>query len=112
MKTENIFLLNNLLLKDIPNLLIISPSSRGSESRKHNDGTSFDLITSQFVSQENSADPRLLDTFEVTNEKFIENADLFPQKFADLQGRIMKISLFNYMPYAVWEEVVRSNEAP
>lgn len=80
----------------MPNILIISPTSH----------QSYELITSKFVGRYDSTNPRILDTFDIANEKFKENADLFPNKFSNLQGRIMKIALFNYMPYAVWEEVV------
>lgn len=55
----------------------------------------------------NSTDPRVLDTFDVATEKFVENANLFPEKMSNLEGRIMRIALFNYKPYAIWQEVVR-----
>lgn len=86
--------------EDIPNVLIISPSSS-------DQGTTFDLITFQFVGRYDSSTPRYLDTFNMADEKFTQNADLFPDKFSNLQGRIMIIALFNYSPYAFWKEVVR-----
>lgn len=103
---DNVF--HDFLFKDIPNILIISPSSHKSKQRNDEniDGTSFDLITSKFVGRNDNTNLRLLDTFDVVNQKLIENADLFPEKFFDLQGRIMTIALFNYKPYATWEEVV------
>lgn len=101
-----------LIFKDIPNILIITPSARKSTNgrRINVEGTSFDLITSQFIGRYNNTDPRLLDTFDITSGKFVENVELFPEKFSNLQGRIMRIALFNYMPYAIWEEVVTMNK--
>lgn len=95
--------------EDIPNILIISPSFRKNDNKNqvNIDGTLFDLITSQFVGRYNNTDPRLLDRYDISNGKFTGNLDLFPEKFSNLQGRIMRIALFNYMPYAIWEEVVR-----
>lgn len=75
----------------------------------NSEGTSFDLITSQFVGRYNNTDPRLLDTFDGAAGKFSENSDLFPDKFSKLQGRTMRIALFNYNPYAIWQEVVRNS---
>lgn len=95
---------------DIPNILIISPSTRKNTNPNqiNSDGTLFDLITSQFVGRYNNTDPRLLDAFDVTTGKFSKNTNLFPDKFSKLQGRTMRIALFNYNPYAIWQEVVRN----
>lgn len=35
------------------------------------------------------------------------DAILFPNKFTNLEGRIMRVALFNYKPYTIWVEVVR-----
>lgn len=66
----------------------------------------FDLTTSRFVTQRNSIDSRHLDTFNVLNGSFVENADLFPNKFSNLEERIIRVALFNYKPYSIWMEVV------
>lgn len=34
------------------------------------------------------------------------NINLFPEKILNLQGREIVLSLFNYMPYVLWNEVV------
>lgn len=36
--------------------------------------------------------------------------DLFPDKILNLQGREIVLSLFNYMPYVLWKEVVSNKE--
>lgn len=94
--------------KDIPNILIISPSSteRVDSKREIIDGTSFDLITSTFVGQSDNTNTRILDTYTATTQKFTKNADLFPDKFSNLHKRIVRLALFNYKPYTIWEEVV------
>lgn len=66
----------------------------------------FDLITTKFVSRFNSTDAVLLDTFYGENGTFQQNANLFPDKINNLDGRIVRLALFNYKPYAVWKEVV------
>lgn len=86
---------------DIPNILIISPSTR-----QENDDT-FDLITSRFVTRNNGNDSLYLDTFYGVDGEFASDAILFPNKFTDLDGRIMRLALFNYKPYTIWDEVVR-----
>lgn len=67
----------------------------------------YDLITSRFVTQNNHSDPRFLDTFDGSTEKFMENANLFPDKFSDLEGRVVRLALFNYKPYTIWEQTVK-----
>ncbi len=87
--------LNNFT--DVPNILIIMPNI---------DENSFDLITSQFVGRFNNTSPMLLDTFYGRNTTFKQNANLFPDKLSNLQQRVVRLALFNYKPYSVWEEVV------
>lgn len=41
-----------------------------------------------------------------TTGRFRQNASLFPDKFTDLKGRIVRMAMFNYKPYTVWEKVV------
>lgn len=86
---------------DIPNILIISPST----SQDNKD--TFDLITSRFVTRDNGNESLYLDTFYGANGKFANGATLFPNKFTNLNGRIMRVALFNYKPYTIWDEVVR-----
>lgn len=86
---------------DIPNILIIAPSTR-----RDTDDT-FDLITSRFATRYNANDSLYLDTFDGANGEFASDAILFPNKFSNLEGRIMRVALFNYKPYTIWYEVVR-----
>lgn len=48
----------------------------------------------------------LLDTFNGDPTTMDRLDNLFPDKITDLQGRIVRVALFNYIPYSVWEEVV------
>ncbi|XP_031626626.1 uncharacterized protein LOC116342942 [Contarinia nasturtii] len=101
-------ILNCGTVQDIPNILIISHST-GQYNVNNNKikfgDSSYDLITSQFVGQYNTSEPRLLDTFDIASGTLIENANLFPDKFSNLQGRLLRIALFNYKPYTIWMEV-------
>lgn len=82
------------------------PENQSMKSIRSNEDRFFDLITSQFVTQRNSIEDVHLDTFDASNGSFVENADLFPNKFSDLEGRIIRVALFNYKPYTIWMEVV------
>lgn len=79
-------------------MLIVVPSD------DHPD--SFDLITSQNVGRSNNIAARYLDSFDGTKSTFVYNANLFPDKLANLQGRSIRVALFNYPPNAVWKLVV------
>lgn len=96
-RTESI--LSHPVIQDVPNLLIIDQTNEAETK-------SFNLITSQFVGRFNNTTPRYLDTFIGLNETLVANANLFPDKFSNLQGKDIRLSLFNYNPYSIWEEVV------
>lgn len=87
---------------DIPNILIIAPSTQ------QNTDDTFDLITSRFVTRNNANDSLFLNKFDGANGEFASDANLFPNKYANLEGRIMRVALFNYKPYTIWYEVVRT----
>ena len=101
---------------DVPNILIIKPvivnedETEATASATDNDGqhttSLYDLITHQFVGRFNNTSPILLDTFYGRNTTFKQNANLFPDKLSNLEQRIVRLALFNYKPYTVWEEVV------
>lgn len=65
------------------------------------------MITSRFATRCNGNDSLYLDTFYGANRQFANDAILFPNKFTNLDGRIMRVALFNYKPYSIWGEVVR-----
>lgn len=92
---------------DIPNILIITPSTREDNGSNHDNDDTFDLVTSRFVTRNNGNESLRLDTFYGATGKFASDALLFPNKFNDLEGRIMRVALFNYKPYSMWNEVVR-----
>lgn len=94
-------ILSHPVVKDLPNILIVVPSN--------DPPGSFDLITSQYVGRFNNSAARYLDSFDVTKSIFVHNANLFPDKLANLQGLSIRLALFNYIPYAVWKLVVSIN---
>lgn len=59
------------------------------------------------MTRNNGNNPLYLDTFDGVNGEFAGDAILFPNKFDNLNGRIMRVALFNYKPYTIWDEVVR-----
>lgn len=91
------------LSTDIPNCLVITSSEL--ENTCFN---TFDLTTSKFVGRFDNTKPLLLDTYNGRNSSFIENSNLFPNKMTNLHQRVVRMALFNYKPYAIWVEVVRS----
>lgn len=86
------------VVQDLPNILIIVPSN--------DPPSSFNLITSQYVGRFNNSAARYLDSFDANKGTFANNASLFPDKFANLQGLSIRLAIFNYIPYAVWKLVV------
>lgn len=68
----------------------------------------YNLITPQFVGRYNNTNPWLLNTIDESNE-LSTNTDLFPDKFKNLQQRPIRLALFNYNPYSIWQEVVCLN---
>lgn len=96
-------------LSDLPNLLLITPSAEQiTPTRSDMLDETFSLLTSKF--QELPTDNWLLklDTFNSATRSFQQNANLFPEKMHNLHGRPVHVSMFNYQPYMIIEEVVSS----
>lgn len=92
-------------------MLIISGRRRSSESEGE-PVIDYDLITTRFAGRhpEHAADAVRLGTFQVDGSSrrgFVGAKSLFPDKVRSLDGRIVRLAMFNYKPYSVWEEVVR-----
>lgn len=97
---------------DVPNVLLIAAG------QVEPDDILYDLHTSRFVGRNASAatEPVWLDTFQWQRPNsshssrqtaaFQRNVHLFPDKLHNLEGRVVRMALFNYKPYTVWVEVV------
>lgn len=102
---------------DVSNVLIITATTAN-----ENTPNTFNFITSRFVGRSTDhSQPVHLATFNGLNDtngdQFVDATfarrldnllaiNLFPDKLIDLQGRVVRVALFNYKPYSVWEERV------
>lgn len=87
-------------LPDLPNILFVE---------YWKEVETFKLLTTKFVGLNNESSSLLtvaeLKLNENPKEK-LANIDLYSNKILNLQGREVVLSLFNYMPYVLWKEVV------
>lgn len=90
-------ILDRPIVFDIPKLLILSPSG-GSGA--------VDLWTNQFSGAGGHRKLLYLDTYSFADGSFQYDADLFPDKIADLEGRFIRLAMLDYEPYTTWTEVV------
>lgn len=85
---------------DLPNILFIEYWKKIE---------TFKLLTTNFagLNEESSSISVIaeLGSDENPREKFL-GKDLYPDKILDLRGRDVVLSIFNYMPYVLWKEVV------
>ncbi|KXJ76291.1 glutamate receptor U1-like [Aedes albopictus] len=88
-------------IHDIPQLLLLIPF----------DPDRIDLKTNRFSTQDHSLDLILLDTFVPSLGTFIHGNDLFPNKLHDLGGRYLRLAIFKYNPYTIWQEVNSTAES-
>lgn len=94
----------------MPNILLIAAG------QTDHDDIHYALHTSRFVGRNASAAAERvwLDTFQwqrtESNSRrtaaFRRNVHLFPDKLHNLEGRLVRLAMFNYKPYSVWVEVV------
>ncbi|XP_029730991.2 uncharacterized protein LOC109400810 [Aedes albopictus] len=89
-------ILDRPIVFDIPKLLILSPSG-GSGA--------VDLWTNQFSGAGGHRKLLYLDTYSFADGSFQYDADLFPDKIADLEGRFIRLAMLDYEPYTTWTEV-------
>lgn len=82
---------------DVPDILLIARKT--AENR-----CLYNLITTKFYGENF---PITLNTFDSETKLFCNGSiNLFPNKLLNLQGRAMKLSLVNYVPFTYWMEVV------
>lgn len=87
-------------IHDVPNLLFLFPAS----------ADRIDLFTNRFTSRDNSNDLILLDTYILSQNTFVHGNNLFPDKLKDLEGKYVRLAIFNYSPYTLWNEVNSTDE--
>ncbi|XP_053691083.1 uncharacterized protein LOC128739612 [Sabethes cyaneus] len=84
---------------DIPRLLIVYS--------KEDD--QIDLITTTYNTRGPDRDIIVLDSFVPSQNKFLQGNDLFPDKIRDLNGLFVRLAIFNYSPYTLWN-VIQPNQ--
>lgn len=69
----------------------------------------FKVLSTKFVGLNNESTTLLivaeLDLKDDPRDK-LASIDLYPDKIFNLQGRDVVLSIFNYMPYVLWKDVV------
>jgi hypothetical protein len=96
----------SLFFTDLPNTLLIAF-----------DAINFDIkfYTTKFVGLNNES-AKIEKLFEIDGknvekiENLLDEVNLFPIKVKNLQGREIKLAIFNYMPYTLWKEVLVKNQ--
>ncbi|EAT48971.1 AAEL000007-PA [Aedes aegypti] len=99
MATDQIF--QHDAIHDIPQLLLLIPKGQDR----------IDLMTNRFVTQDHHHELILLDRFVPSLGTFMYASDLFPNKLHDLEGRFLRLALFKYHPYTIWNEVSSIDES-
>lgn len=94
-------LVRHKVIHDVPSLLLVFPI----------DPDRIDLITNRFTTRDHSHDLLLLDSFVPSDGTFLQGNDLFPDKLSNLEGRFVRLAIFNYHPYTIWTEVDSAKES-
>uniref|UniRef100_A0A182Q9U2 Ionotropic glutamate receptor C-terminal domain-containing protein n=1 Tax=Anopheles farauti TaxID=69004 RepID=A0A182Q9U2_9DIPT len=89
--------------RDVMDVLLVSARAR--ENR-------VDLLTSVYETDEAGV-WMLLDSFNVplASSSGLSAVNLFPDKRTNLRGRYLRLAIFNYEPYTLWQSVNVSREA-
>nr|AVH87292.1 ionotropic receptor 4 [Holotrichia parallela] len=88
--------------KFVANVLAIKLNSIKYSNRFGSEESVFDLYTHKYVGPEGSTEDVIwLDRWYSTNETFMVNANLYPDKLQNQQGRSLKIATFTYKPYSI-----------
>ncbi|XP_055633891.1 glutamate receptor ionotropic, delta-1-like [Toxorhynchites rutilus septentrionalis] len=88
-------LIKHKVIHDVPSLLFLFPASTDR----------IDLFTNRFTSRENFHDLILLDSYIPSQDVFLIGNNLFQDKLNDLEGKFVRLAIFNYSPYTLWNEV-------
>ncbi|XP_065072646.1 uncharacterized protein LOC135697019 [Ochlerotatus camptorhynchus] len=81
-------------IHDIPRLLLLFPI----------DPDRIELITNRFSSRDHFQELMILDSFVPSQGTFLQGNDLFPDKLLNLEGRFVRLAIFNYHPYTIWKK--------
>lgn len=73
-----------------------------------NDGIiKYDIITTKFVGRHNQTEAIVLDRFYDVGNRFEKgNVNLFANKILNLDGRLLKLGIMNYIPFGIWKNTV------
>lgn len=93
---------------DLPNILFISPlyENNVNINNAYDYGDAIGLMSTKFHELPTENWLEIIDTFHIGNMSFEKGANLFPNKMSNFLGRSLRLSIFNYQPYAVINEVV------
>ncbi|XP_055543537.1 uncharacterized protein LOC129729082 [Wyeomyia smithii] len=83
---------------DIPRLLIIFSQSHDR----------IDLMTTSYNTRGYNRTVLILDSFIPSQKRFREGNDLFPDKIRNLSGMLVRLAIFNYSPYTLWNMIQRN----
>lgn len=61
----------------------------------------YALLTHKYVGKEQNESPVLLDLWFSTNQSFLYNTLLYPNKITNQEGRILRTAFFTYEPYSI-----------
>ncbi|EDS44681.1 conserved hypothetical protein [Culex quinquefasciatus] len=98
-KVEPIF--EHVVVHDIPQLLVIVQV----------EDDRIDVVTNKFTGRDTQQEVILLDSFVPSLGTFLYGNELFPDKLLNLQGRFLRLAIFNYSPYTFWNEVNISSDS-
>lgn len=95
-------------ISDLPNILFISPLYENSVNinNAYDYGNAISLLSTKFHELPTDNWLEIIDTFHIGNMSFEKGANLFPNKMNNLLGRSLRLSIFNYQPYAIINKVV------
>ncbi|XP_058823625.1 glutamate receptor ionotropic, delta-2-like [Topomyia yanbarensis] len=92
-------IIDHKTLRDIPRFLTLFPS----------EDDRIDLITNRFV--RGGTEPETLDSYIPSRGSFVHKRNLFPDKLQNLEGRLLRLAIFNYSPYTVWKDANSSRNS-
>lgn len=88
----------------ITDILLVLPACNSLPNE--NNCTKYDLGTHRFLGPSGNNDLIILDSWDGSdgdNGTFENNANLFPDKISNLQGRELNVATFSYKPYSILE---------
>lgn len=101
MRKELISITQESALSFLPDLLLVLPACDSLPNESN--CTKYDLGTHKFVGVSGNNDLVILDSWNGDDNTFEKNANLFPDKISNMQGRKLNVATFTYKPYSILE---------